>query len=120
VRRKSGTLLPLEFALCHAAAELAERGVGQFHGYELAKALADIAEHRLLTAYGTLYRALARLEKMGLLESSWEDPLAAAGEKRPRRRLYALTGAGMEAVCEARKAAIDKARRPANRRLAPA
>ena len=32
----------------------------------MAKTLGDAADTRLLTAYGTLYRALGRLEKMGL------------------------------------------------------
>src|ERR1700733_3076249 len=42
---------------------------------------------------GTVYPALARLEKAGWLESSWEeiDPSKA---KRPLRRLYKLTARG--------------------------
>ena len=47
---------------------------------------------RALTAHGTLYKALGRLEERGLLTSAWED--AAAAEGRPRRRLYELTGRG--------------------------
>jgi DNA-binding PadR family transcriptional regulator len=46
---------------------------------------------RALTAHGTLYKALGRLEERGLLTSVWED---AAAEGRPRRRLYELTGEG--------------------------
>lgn len=49
-----------------------------------------------MTAHGTLYKALARLEEFGLLTSSWED--AAAVEGRPRRRLYELTGKGAAAA----------------------
>jgi PadR family transcriptional regulator PadR len=59
--------------------------------YLLAKQLADVGDRKLLTAYGTLYRALGRLEAMGLLESRREDPAVAAKENRPGRRLYSLT-----------------------------
>jgi DNA-binding MarR family transcriptional regulator len=46
---------------------------------------------------GTLYPALARMERFGWLASRWEeiDP-AEAG--RPRRRLYHLTGEGEPAA----------------------
>jgi PadR family transcriptional regulator, regulatory protein PadR len=91
MRRKPGSLVPLEIAICTAAASLRRRGINEFHGYELAKQLADVSDRRLLTAYGTLYRALGRLEAMGLLESRREDPAIAAKENRPGRRLYALT-----------------------------
>jgi DNA-binding PadR family transcriptional regulator len=70
---------------------LRRRGIREFHGYELAKQLADVSDRRLLTAYGTLYRALGRLEAMGLLESRREDPAIGAKENRPGRRLYTLT-----------------------------
>lgn len=49
-----------------------------------------------LTAHGTLYKALGRLEEFGLLTSRWED--AATAEGRPRRRLYELTSQGAEAA----------------------
>jgi DNA-binding PadR family transcriptional regulator len=119
VRRKAGGLVPLELAICEAAAALRERGEVAFHGYELAKALGRSADARLLTAYGTLYRALSRLEKMGLLESRWEDPAIPARENRPGRRLYTLTSAGAAALEEARRAAAASPRKRA-RRLAPA
>ena len=62
-----------------------------------------------MTAHGTLYKALARLEEFGLLASCWED--AAAPEGRPRRRLYELTGAGAQAA-EVARADRAVARRP--------
>ena len=98
MRRKPGALVPLEAAICMAAAHLRRRGVHEFHGYDLAKQLAEDEERRLLTAYGTLYRALGRLENMGLLKSRREDPEIAARENRPGRRLYTLTAAGTSAV----------------------
>jgi DNA-binding PadR family transcriptional regulator len=94
-------LLPLEWAICVAALTLRQQGTGTFHGYQLAKRLADGNEARSLTGYGTLYRALARLETMGLVGSEWEDPVSAAQENRPRRRLYALTPRGERAAAEA-------------------
>jgi DNA-binding PadR family transcriptional regulator len=112
--------VPLELAICEAAAELRGRGVDQFHGYEIAKTIGDAADRRLLTAYGTLYRALARLQKMGLLVSRWEDRAIAARENRPGRRLYTLTALGKAAVEAARLASEEQAKRRARRRLAPA
>src|SRR2546426_8250860 len=115
--RCAGKLVPLELAICEAAWELRRGGTSEFHGYLIAKLIKQEADARLLTAYGTLYRALGRLEKMGLLESRWEDPQIAGRENRPGRRLYTLTGAGEAAVREARKTSSEQASR---RRWVPA
>ena len=72
MRRKPGSLVPLELAICDAAASLRRRGTAEFHGYQIAKTLKTDSDRRLLTAYGTLYRALGRLEEMGILESRWK------------------------------------------------
>jgi DNA-binding PadR family transcriptional regulator len=125
MRRKPGGLVPLELAICATAADLRGDGMTEFHGYEMARRLGeagDSGDRRLLTAYGTLYRALGRLESMGLLESRWEDPDIPARENRPGRRLYTLTAAGELALAAARKAAAEQekpARRP-GRRVVPA
>jgi PadR family transcriptional regulator len=111
--------VPLERAICETAAGLHRAGTEEFHGYELAKRLGDVADKKLLTAYGTLYRALGRLEQMGLLKSRWEDPAIPARENRPGRRLYRLTGAGEAAAREAALADAATARR-VRRRLASA
>ena len=100
MRRKSGALVPLEQAICRAAAQRFRQDDEEFHGYQLAKELADASDHRLLTAYGTLYRALGRMEAMGLLTSRWEDPEIPARENRPGRRLYRLTPEGQRAASE--------------------
>jgi DNA-binding PadR family transcriptional regulator len=102
------------------AANLRRSGAIEFHGYEIAKHLGDESNHRLLTAYGTLYRALGRLEAMGLLQSRWEDPQIPARENRPGRRIYVLTAAGEVAAQEARKAAGEKIPKRAARRPVPA
>ena len=120
MRRKPGALVPLETAICSCAADLLVRGTREFHGYEIAKRLSDVADHKLLTAYGTLYRALGRLESMGLLQSRWEDPDVPARENRPGRRLYTITPAGEAAVDEARKASTERSpSRPRRRRPLP-
>ena len=118
MRRKQGGLVPLETAICVSAADMRRDGVNEFHGYQIAKRLAEVADQKLLTAYGTLYRALARLEAMGLLQSRWEDPEIPARENRPGRRLYTLTAAGDAAAQDALRAAQERAalrmrRRPA-------
>ena len=120
MRRKAGSLVPLEAAICVGGAHLLRRGIREFHGYEIAKHLGDEADRRLLTAYGTLYRALGRLEKMGLLESRWEDPEIPARENRPGRRLYTLTAAGEAAAKEASRAAAQTVPRRAPRKTVPA
>jgi len=98
MRRKPGSLVPLETSILWAAARLRAGESPEFYGYQIAKHLAGVSDRRLLTAYGTLYRALGRLEQMGLLQSHWEDPQVAADGKRPGRRLYRLTGAGIAAA----------------------
>jgi PadR family transcriptional regulator PadR len=120
MRRKAGSLVPLELAICASAAELRGQGVEEFHGYEIAKRLGDEGDRdrRQLTAYGTLYRALGRLEQMGLLSSRWEDPEIPARENRPGRRLYSLTAAGEAALRDAREAV--RAPKRGRRGVAPA
>jgi PadR family transcriptional regulator, regulatory protein PadR len=120
MRRKPNALVPLEQRICASAAILRRRGVTEFHGYELAKQLADDSERRLLTAYGTLYRALGRLEKMGMLRSRREDPEISARENRPGRRLYTLTPAGEAAAREASAALRATVLRQPRRRVARA
>jgi PadR family transcriptional regulator len=99
MRRKPGTLLLLEVDILDAGLALRRAGTPSVHGFQLAKAIADRADARAaLTAHGTLYKALSRMETAGLLTSTWEDPNLAAGEGRPRRRLYQVTGAGERAL----------------------
>jgi DNA-binding PadR family transcriptional regulator len=98
-RRKPGTLLPLEAEILATA--LALDGV-IFHGFGLAQAMRERGGSRSLTAHGTLYKALGRLEDFGLLSSRWEDAEEAAAG-RPRRRLYELTGEGARIAERARR-----------------
>lgn len=101
MRRKSGSLVSLEVAILEAALRLRRDGQEEVHGFLLAKVMRDGAGARRLTAYGTLYRALDRLEGFGLLESRWEDPTIGAYAGRPPRRLYRLTASGERALVNA-------------------
>ncbi len=73
-RRKPGTLLPLEAEILAAALARTRAGDAAFHGFGLAQALREQRGSRSLTAHGTLYKALGRLEQFGLLSSRWEEP----------------------------------------------
>ena len=118
-RRKPGTLLPLETEVLGAVLSLREDGHETIHGFGLAHTLRERSGSRALTAHGTLYKALGRLEERGLLSSRWEDPAAAEG--RPRRRLYALTAEGARVAGEARAQSVSTAVvRPASARPEPA
>jgi PadR family transcriptional regulator PadR len=94
MRRRVGELLPIERAILACGIELAAAGEAGFYGFAMARQIQDAGSARQLTAHGTLYKALARLERAGLLTSSWEDPDLAEAGGRPRRRLYRVTPGG--------------------------
>jgi PadR family transcriptional regulator, regulatory protein PadR len=50
---------------------------------------------------GTVYPALSRLERDGLVKSAWENEQEAHAEGRPARRYYKLTATGVKALAEA-------------------
>jgi len=102
MKRKQGTLLPIELAILDVCASRSLYGDPECHGFLIATLVKGTQNTRLLTAYGTLYRALSRLEKAGFLTSRWEDISSLAGESRPRRRLYRITDAGSEALANIR------------------
>lgn len=77
-------------------------GTSEFYGYAIAKELRVSQGARRLTGHGTLYRALDRLAKFGLIESRWEDADIAALAERPRRRLYRVTALGEMALADGR------------------
>jgi len=106
-RRKPGTLLPLETEILEVALSMLRSGHRTFHGFGLAQTMREQSGSRSLTAHGTLYKALSRLEEFGLLTSRWED--AAAVDGRPRRRLYALTGQGVRVAEQALTAKAEAA-----------
>jgi DNA-binding PadR family transcriptional regulator len=50
---------------------------------------------------GTVYPALGRLERDGLVKSAWENEREAHADGRPARRYYRLTAPGARALAEA-------------------
>jgi DNA-binding PadR family transcriptional regulator len=106
MRRKTGSLVPLEVAILDALIELRRNGTPEAHGFLIASELRSIGDDRRLTAYGTLYKALDRLAESGAIDRRWEDPEIAALEGRPRRRYHWITLAG-----EVAHAAADPVRR---------
>jgi PadR family transcriptional regulator, regulatory protein PadR len=69
---------------------------GPAHGYAIIAALRDRSEGTFDLPEGTIYPALHRLERAGLLHSSWAD---ADGR---RRRVYGLTDKGVAALAAER------------------
>jgi PadR family transcriptional regulator, regulatory protein PadR len=102
MRRKAGSVLGLEQAILAAGSDLRATGTPEFYGFLIAKELKEHEEARLLTAHGTLYKALDRMERAGWLASRWEDRAEAAGG-RPLRRLYRVTAEGNAALAAARQ-----------------
>jgi DNA-binding PadR family transcriptional regulator len=98
VFRRPGTLLPLERRVLEIAVERAPEGV---YGFSLAQDLATRDGDTRLVAHGTLYKALDRMRRAGLLTADWEDAEAAADEGRPRRRIYRVTAEGRRVLAEA-------------------
>lgn len=52
---------------------------------------------------GTVYPAMRRLERDGLIRSQWERQSIADSEQRPARKYYKLTAAGRETLEASRK-----------------
>ncbi len=104
VFRKPGTLMPLERAILEVG--VAQGGQGMY-GFSLAQALAGEKGETRLVSHGTLYKALDRLRRAGLLESEWENAEAAAEAGRPRRRIYRVTTAGATALASSEAPEAD-------------
>lgn len=65
--------------------------IGPAHGHQIAKHLQRTTDDVLQVEHGSLYPALHRLEKKGLLAAKWE--LAAKDSKR-QLKFYRLTASG--------------------------
>jgi PadR family transcriptional regulator, regulatory protein PadR len=98
MRRKPGTLVPLEVEILTIAVSRAATERPDFHGFELARSIAEHERSGKLLAHGTLYKALNRLADSGMLKAEWEDADIALTEGRPRRRLYRITVRGEHAA----------------------
>ena len=67
--------------------------LGPLHGWAVAERLAQGSRGVYQLNQGTLYPALYRLERQGLINSSWKTT-----ENNRRARYYALTAAGRRAL----------------------
>jgi PadR family transcriptional regulator, regulatory protein PadR len=65
---------------------------GPAHGYRVIERLREQSDGAFDLREGTVYPALHRLERDGLLESRWEDDVPR------RRRVYSLTSRGRGAL----------------------
>lgn len=74
---------------------------GPLHGYAIIVAVQQRSGGVLDLRTGTTYPALNRLERLGLLRSSWQSD----GERR--RRCYELTDAGRRSLAGERQAWHD-------------
>jgi transcriptional regulator len=72
---------------------------GPAHGYAIARWLEEATDDALRVEEGSLYPALHRLERRGLVESDW-----GYSENNRRARYYALTRAGRKWLREERAA----------------
>lgn len=85
-------LLPLRPAVLCLLGALAQ---GHHHGYAIMKAVEETSRGSVRIGPGTLYGALQRLTRSGLVEEVDDRP--ATGDD-PRRRYYRLTGFGQEVL----------------------
>lgn len=67
------------------------------HGWRIAEVLDRLSEHVLRVGQGTLYPALYRLERQGLIESTWRQT-----DKNRRARFYAPTEDGRRRLARER------------------
>jgi transcriptional regulator len=87
---------------------------GKANGYEIAKAIERLSDDVLAVDHGSLYPALHRLEKGGLVTGKWET-----SSTNRRARFYRLTTAGRKKLAAERSkwqqmaAAISRVMRPA-------
>lgn len=71
------------------------------HGFEILRRLEEAGRGALSMKEGSLYPALYRMEKSGLLKARWDDKAEGRG---PRRRVYRLTNKGRKQLQQGRQA----------------
>jgi DNA-binding PadR family transcriptional regulator len=83
-----------ESALSYAAAAVLQAiRCGRSYGFEIMDATG--------LPSGTVYPALRRMEKTGIIRAAWERESVARAEQRPARRYYRVTSAGESALATA-------------------
>jgi DNA-binding PadR family transcriptional regulator len=106
-RLDPATVLPLTPVAFEILLSLAEE---DRHGYHIMQAVERRTDGRITLHAGTLYRALARLVDLGLIEELDERPDPASDE---RRRYYRLTPFGRD-VARAEAARLESQVRAAH------
>ena len=71
---------------------------GPNYGYGIVRSVNEASGDFLIWQEGTIYPALRKLEKEGLLRSQWED-----ADNSRRRKYYYITARGREAIAEGQK-----------------
>ncbi|HEV3331759.1 MAG TPA: PadR family transcriptional regulator [Bryobacteraceae bacterium] len=69
--------------------------LGAMHGYGILLRISQISDNSLLVEQGALYPGLFRLERQGLLKTSW-----GISENNRRAKFYELTAAGRKRLRE--------------------
>jgi PadR family transcriptional regulator len=88
--------------------------IGPANGYEIARAIERLSDDVLAVDHGSLYPALQRLERSGVINGKWE-----ISSTNRRARYYRLTPAGRKRLArehsrwEQMAAAITRVMRPA-------
>jgi PadR family transcriptional regulator PadR len=88
--------------------------IGPANGYEIARSIERLSDDVLAVDHGSLYPALQRLEKGGVISGKWET-----SSTNRRARFYRLTAAGRKRLTlehskwEQMAAAIARVMRPA-------
>lgn len=71
---------------------------GESYGYAILRRISELSGGELDWTEGLLYPLLHRLERLGLVESSWRS---SAGERR--RKYYRITNPGLAELAEQRR-----------------
>ncbi|WP_017587453.1 PadR family transcriptional regulator [Nocardiopsis ganjiahuensis] len=71
---------------------------GESYGYAIVKRVNELSDGRMRWTDGMLYPLLHRLERNGLVQASW-----GRSDAGRRRKHYAITEAGLEALAERRE-----------------
>ena len=87
---RPGYVFELDARVLSEGSRLHRSGEASFYGLQLAD--------RLRVPKITVYRSLRLLTELGLVARWWEDQDIATASGRPRRRLYALTQHGRDAL----------------------
>ena len=74
--------------------------LGPRHGWAISQRIQQVSKEVLRVQQGSLYPALYRMEKSGLVKARWDDKAKGRG---PRRRVYRLTPKGRRQLQQGRQ-----------------